>query len=76
MPAPVLWLGGLFDPTARELREMAYEFDRPFVLDSSRTTATFGIEPTPLDEVLRATVCQALRSGFAASGLPSKSTME
>jgi nucleoside-diphosphate-sugar epimerase len=56
MPAPVLWLGGVFNPTVRELREMAYEFDRPFILDSSRTTATFGIEPTPLDEVLRATL--------------------
>jgi nucleoside-diphosphate-sugar epimerase len=55
MPMAILRLGGLFNPTARELPEMAYEFDRPFILDSSRTTATFGIEPTPLDEVLRAT---------------------
>jgi nucleoside-diphosphate-sugar epimerase len=56
MPEPVLWLGGLFDPIAREVREMRYQFERPFVLDSSRTTATFGIDPTPLDEVLRVTI--------------------
>ena len=56
MPEPVLWLGGLFDPIAREVREMRYQFERPFVLDSSRTTATFGIDPTPLDEALRATI--------------------
>jgi nucleoside-diphosphate-sugar epimerase len=56
MPEPVLWLGGLFDPIAREVREMRYQFERPFVLDSSRTTATFGIDPTPLDDALRATI--------------------
>ncbi|MGI5145587.1 NAD-dependent epimerase/dehydratase family protein [Plantactinospora sp. CA-294935] len=55
MPPAVLWLGGLFDPTARELRETAYQFRRPFVLDSSAATATFGIEPTGLDAALRET---------------------
>jgi nucleoside-diphosphate-sugar epimerase len=55
MPPPVLWLGGLFDPTVRELRETAYQFRRPFVLDSSAATATFGIQPTPLDTALRET---------------------
>lgn len=55
MPAPVLWLGGLFDPTVRELRETAYQFRRPFVLDSSAATAAFGIEPTPLAAALRET---------------------
>ncbi len=56
MPAAVLWLGGLVDPTAREFREMAYQFDRPFVLDSSAATRTFGIRPTPLDDVLRESI--------------------
>ncbi|MBE1487029.1 NAD-dependent epimerase/dehydratase family protein [Plantactinospora soyae] len=55
MPAPLLWLGGLFDPMARELRETAYQFRRPFVLDSSAATATFGITPTDRDDALRAT---------------------
>ncbi|MDO3701186.1 NAD-dependent epimerase/dehydratase family protein [Micromonospora sp. C28SCA-DRY-2] len=56
MPGPVLWLGGLFDPTAKEMREVAYQFERPFLLDSTATTATFGIDPTPLDEALAATL--------------------
>ncbi|MFK3982919.1 NAD-dependent epimerase/dehydratase family protein [Micromonospora sp. NPDC050397] len=56
MPAPVLWLGGLFDPTVRELREVSYQFDRPFRLDSSAATARFGIEPTPYDDALRETI--------------------
>ncbi|MEV5765843.1 NAD-dependent epimerase/dehydratase family protein [Micromonospora sp. NPDC052213] len=61
MPGPVLWLGGLFDPAAKEMREIAYQFDRPFVLDSTAAVATFGIDPTPLDDALADTVA-ALRA--------------
>ncbi|MGR6317237.1 NAD-dependent epimerase/dehydratase family protein [Micromonospora soli] len=53
---PVLWLGGLANPMARELRETAYQFDRPFVMDATAATATLGIEPTPLDRVVKETV--------------------
>ncbi|MDZ5441979.1 NAD-dependent epimerase/dehydratase family protein [Micromonospora sp. 4G57] len=60
MPYPVLWLGGLANPFARELRETAYQFDRPYLLDSSAATATLGVEPTPLDVALAETVA-ALR---------------
>jgi nucleoside-diphosphate-sugar epimerase len=56
MPAPVLWLGGVFDRTAREMREMAYQFDRPFVLESTDAVQTFGITPTPLDDALTETI--------------------
>jgi nucleoside-diphosphate-sugar epimerase len=53
IPNPVMWTIGLFSPLARELRTTRYQFYRPFILDSTLTTQTFGIEPTPLDEVLR-----------------------
>ncbi|MGW3608399.1 NAD-dependent epimerase/dehydratase family protein [Micromonospora sp. NPDC005163] len=53
MPYPVLWLGGLTNPFIRELRETAYQFDRPFLMDSTATTATLGVEPTPLDRALK-----------------------
>jgi nucleoside-diphosphate-sugar epimerase len=53
MPTPVLWLGGLFSPDAREFREVRYQFERPFVLDSSDAEKTFGLAPTPLDDALR-----------------------
>ncbi|MEH1054742.1 NAD-dependent epimerase/dehydratase family protein [Micromonospora sp. CPCC 206171] len=56
MPYPVLWLGGLADPFARELRETAYQFDRPYLLDSAAATATLGIEATPLDHAIEETV--------------------
>jgi nucleoside-diphosphate-sugar epimerase len=48
-PGWMLALAGLFDPQVRELREMLYEFDADFVLDSSRFETTFGIAPTPLE---------------------------
>ncbi|MEV6320677.1 NAD-dependent epimerase/dehydratase family protein [Nocardia sp. NPDC051787] len=56
MPAAMLWAAGLFDPDARELPELRYQFDRPFVIDSSAATAEFGIEPTPTADALRATI--------------------
>lgn len=52
MPYPVLWLGGLTDPFAREMRETAHQFAGPFVMDSTAASETFGIEATPLDRVL------------------------
>ncbi|GGR63086.1 NAD-dependent epimerase [Micromonospora fulviviridis] len=60
MPYPMLWVAGLANPFARELRETAYQFDRPYVLDSTAATATLGVEPTPLDRVVKETVA-ALR---------------
>ncbi len=54
IPYPVMWATGLFSPTVRELRITRYQFTRPFVVDSSATTQTFGLEPVPMDEALRA----------------------
>lgn len=51
-----LRLGGLFIPAAREMVEMAYEFERPFVVDHSAWARTFGTAATPLDEALRRTL--------------------
>jgi len=56
MPYPVLWIGGLFDPMARAVRETQYQFRGPFVLDSTAATEAFGISPAALDDVLRETI--------------------
>jgi nucleoside-diphosphate-sugar epimerase len=56
MPYPVLWIGGLFDPMARAVRETQYQFRGPFVLDSTAATQAFGISPAALDDVLRETI--------------------
>jgi nucleoside-diphosphate-sugar epimerase len=39
---------GLVNPLMRELAEMSYEFEQPFVLDTSKYESTFGAAHTPL----------------------------
>lgn len=56
---------GLVVPVLREVDELMYQFDRPFVVDAGATTATFGLRPTPWEEALAATV--AGWSGRAAA---------
>ncbi len=47
---------GLFNPLMRELAEMAYEFEEPFVLDTTKYQSTFGAAGTPLAEAVASTV--------------------
>jgi nucleoside-diphosphate-sugar epimerase len=56
MPALALRLAGFFTPAAREMLEVQYQLQAPFVLDSSAATAAFGIEPTSTDDALRETI--------------------
>jgi nucleoside-diphosphate-sugar epimerase len=56
MPRWVFNAIGVVSPLVRELRETRYQFDRPFVVDSSAFESTFGIAPTPIDEALEATL--------------------
>ncbi len=56
MPKPLLKLLSFFNPMMRELDEMLYEFDEPFIVDDSKFTAAFGLAPTPWPEAIRATV--------------------
>jgi nucleoside-diphosphate-sugar epimerase len=59
---------GLFNPTIRELVEMSYEFDAPFVLDTSKYQSTFGAAGTPLASAVSATVAwYQARNGTAHS---------
>lgn len=56
MGRTMLAIGGLFVPEARESVEMLYEFEQPFVVDSSRFETTFGLKATPLSESIPATL--------------------
>jgi nucleoside-diphosphate-sugar epimerase len=57
-------------PSLRGLHEIAYQFDRPFVVDSSAFTSTFGDAPTPFDESCDATVAWwRRRRGFPLPSL-------
>lgn len=49
-------LAGLFIPEAKESVEMLYEFEKPFVVDSSKFENTFGMKATPMREAIKATV--------------------
>jgi hypothetical protein len=40
----------------RALVEMAYEFDEPFILDTTRYEATFGAAGTPLAAAVATTI--------------------
>jgi nucleoside-diphosphate-sugar epimerase len=55
MGAFMMWLGGLFIPEAKASVEMLYEFNSPFVVDSSRFKNTFGMSPTPIEVGIQAT---------------------
>jgi nucleoside-diphosphate-sugar epimerase len=56
MPRWMIRVGGVFSPLIRELPEVAYQHERPFVMDSSAARTTFGLEPTPWDEILADTL--------------------
>jgi hypothetical protein len=46
----------LVNPMMRGLAEMSYEFEWPFVLDTTKFRTTFGGQTTPLDEAIATTV--------------------
>ena len=47
---------GLVNPLMRELAEVAYEFEEPFVLDTTKYEASFGTCGTPLPAAVAETV--------------------
>jgi nucleoside-diphosphate-sugar epimerase len=52
----MMQLAGLFVPTAKEIVEMMYEFDKPFIVDSAKYERKFGTSATPLSSAIRETV--------------------
>jgi nucleoside-diphosphate-sugar epimerase len=55
-PKILLRAMGLFNPALREIVEMLYEFEEPFVVDDSRFEREFGEQATPLREAIQRTV--------------------
>jgi nucleoside-diphosphate-sugar epimerase len=47
---------GLFAPIVREMKEMMYEFQEPYIVDDSQFRAAFGATTTPLPDAVAATV--------------------
>ena len=52
----MMTIGGLFIPEARETVEMMYEFEEPFVIDSSKFEKAFGMKATPMRAAIKETV--------------------
>ncbi|WP_432931743.1 NAD-dependent epimerase/dehydratase family protein [Microbispora sp. CA-135349] len=56
LPAWMVKAGGLASPFLRELGETRYQFDRPYVLDSSASQKVLGFAPTPVEDGVKETV--------------------
>jgi nucleoside-diphosphate-sugar epimerase len=63
---------GLVNRTVREINEMRYEFDEPFIVDASRAETELGLRATPLTDAVELTVCwyreQAIPSSVDEKG--------
>jgi nucleoside-diphosphate-sugar epimerase len=64
IPWPVLRAVGLASPMMREVVDVRHQFDQPYVIDATATTATFGLTATPWDDVVAASVA-AVRTAAA-----------
>jgi nucleoside-diphosphate-sugar epimerase len=56
VPGWALRAAGLFSTDMRELAEMLYQFEKPFIMDSAASESALGLRPTPLPEAAAATV--------------------
>ena len=56
IPTPLLRAVGLVSSSMRELAEVAYQFEAPFILDASRSERELGLAPTPIEEAASETV--------------------
>lgn len=59
IPSLALHAAGLVTPTLRELVEMEYEFEQPFLVDSTRFRDTFGVHATSYEAGIEATARSA-----------------
>ncbi|MGH8745385.1 MAG: NAD-dependent epimerase/dehydratase family protein [Burkholderiales bacterium] len=58
---PILRAVGLLVPIIREMNEMLYQWDEPFIVDDRRFRERFGAPPVPADAAARETVAWAVQ---------------
>lgn len=63
VPKFMLQLLGLFNANMREVAEMVYQFEEPFVVDASKFTQAFGPQATALPAAIQATVAWWRQAG-------------
>jgi nucleoside-diphosphate-sugar epimerase len=62
MPPVVLRAMGVVNPVLRELVEMQYQFDEPFIVDSSKIANKLGVQATPVEQALTDTLSEYRRA--------------
>ena len=55
-PLLVLRALGVVNPTVREILELQYEFQEPFIVDSTKIATRLDVHATPLDQALADTL--------------------
>jgi len=66
IPPLMVKLLGLAVPLLREANEMAYQWERPFVVDDARFRSRYGAQVTPLGEAARSTAAWGVATFGAA----------
>ena len=56
LPQALLPLLGLFNGDIRELKEMRFQWDQPYLVDTTKFAKRFWGDATPLEAGLRATI--------------------
>jgi nucleoside-diphosphate-sugar epimerase len=67
---------GLFNPMLRETVEMMYEWNKPFIIDSSKSEKAFGWKGVPLEKAIKATLAwirEDLKAKPSSQNQPAKS---
>jgi hypothetical protein len=67
---------GLVNRTVREINEMRYEFDEPFIVDASRAETELGLLATPLAAAIEQTVRWYREPEIPSSAADSNGTEE
>ncbi len=61
LPKPLMSVLGLFNADIREMKEMLYQWQRPFHVDATKFTTRFWSDPTPWDQGVEETAASYRR---------------
>jgi nucleoside-diphosphate-sugar epimerase len=67
LPKWMIRLGGVFDRTTAEMREMLYQYESEYLFDSTKFETAYSFQPTPYDQGIRESA-QAAAAKPAAAG--------
>ncbi|MCB0620611.1 MAG: hypothetical protein KDC41_18325, partial [Saprospiraceae bacterium] len=66
LPVWLMGVIGVFVPIVRELKEMAYQYDRDYFFDSGKFDRQFKLPATPAKEAVRQTVAHLQQEAATA----------